>query len=504
MKYHHRKIFKYCLILLSLVIILIFSSACADNEDNISDEPSDDIMEQTVEEESPELLWTVKHENGLVSLAVSPDGNVAVGENCAVYSHRISDGTLDEVYVYEETAEDLAFSRDGTILGAGFDVNGVRMTDAANGITLLQLHNGFSSSQVAFSPDGETAATGNSDGTVRLWNIKTGEQLTALEMPGTDWITSLAYDPSGRLLAASQWTDKGNVYIWDIEEKTIVHTIILNNFLGNIKDPFQFSPDGKIIACAIKEEYKHLVRLWTADGAMQLADMPIPDDYRDMDFSSDGSLLAVASMKAVTIWDVSTCTLLYTLDQEFSDDDTDIVAELAFTPDGRHLAIARRNGTLDLWRLPGAEQFQAASDIHIPNSLPSDAMFGIGSSELKAEAVLRLEAFARKLRYIYSECSIKFVGHTDSSGPAEENLKLSKERAEAIRNWFEDWANTNGAVGWTFSSDGRGESELIIPDSDAKGAYLKDAAAVNRRIGIEIENAIPNTAILPSNQQSGD
>ncbi len=503
MKYLRRKFFKYCPILLSLVIMLVFASACADKEDNIADKQSDDVTTQAVEE-NPELLWTVKHEYGLVSLAVSKDGNVAVGENRAVYCHRISDGALEEVYVYEDMTEDLAFSRDGKILGAGFDVNGVWMTDAANGNTLYQLHNGFSSSRVAFSPDGETAATGNSDGTVRLWDIKTGGELAALEMPGTDWITSLAYDSSGKLLAASQWTDKGTVYILDIEAKTLVHTIILNNFLGNIKDPFQFSPDGETMAAAIKEEYKHLVRLWTADGAMQLADLSIPDDYRDMDFSPDGGLLAVASMKAVTIWDASTHTLLCTLDQKFNDDDTDTVAELAFTPDGRHLAVARKDGTLDMWMLPGAEQFQTVSDIHISNSLPSDAMFGLGSSQLKDEAALRLEALARKLSYNYSKCSIKFIGHTDSSGLAEENLKLSKERAEAVRSWFEDWANMSGAVGWTFSADGRGESELIIPDTDANGAYLKDAAAVNRRIGIEVENATLNTALLPDNQPASD
>lgn len=494
---------KYCILLSVLIIILILGAACADKEDQAVDKQSENVTTQTVEE-NPELLWTVKHENEIVSLAVSPEGYVAVGENRAVYSHRIADGTLDEVYIYKDMTEDLAFSRDGKILGTGFDINGVWMTDAANGSTLRQLHNGFSSSQVAFSPDGETAATGNSDGTVRLWDIKTGGELTALEMPGTDWITSLAYDPSGKLLAASQWTDKGTVYILDIEAKTLVHTIVLNNFLGNIKDPFQFSPDGKIMAAAIKEEYKHLVRLWTADGAMQLVDLSIPDDYRDMDFSPDGELLAVASMKAVTIWDASTHTLLYTLDQEFNDDDTDTVAELAFTPDGRHLAVARKDGTLEMWTLPGAEQFQAVSDIHIPNSLPSDAMFGLGSSQLKDEAALRLEAFARKLSYNYSKCSIKFIGHTDSSGLAEENLKLSKERAEAVRSWFEDWADKSGAAGWTFSADGRGESELIIPDTDAKGAYLKDAAAINRRIGIEIETATPNTATLPDKQPASD
>jgi len=481
---------KYCFLLSVLIVILVFGSACSDKKENKKDKTSDDVTTQAIEE-NPELLWTVKHENELVSLAVSPDGKVAVGENCVVYCHRIEDGVLNDVYVYNDMPVDLAFSRDGKILGVGFDINGVWMTDTGNGNTLHQLHNDFSSSYAAFSPDGETAATGNSDGIIRLWDIKSGEQTAALEMPGKDWITSLDYDPSGKLLAVSRWTDKGTINIWDIDSKTIVHTVILNNFLGNIKDPFQFSPDGKMMAGAITEEYKLLVRLWTSDGARKLADLSIPEGYRDMDFSPDGSLLAVASMKAVTVWDVSAHTLLYTLDQTFNEDGTDTITELAFTADGKHLAVARKDGTLDMWSLPGAEQFRAVSDIRLPDSLPSDAMFGVGSSQLKEEAALMLEAFARKLAYNFEKVSVKFVGHTDSSGTAEENLKLSRERAEAVRTWLEDWANKNGVIGWTFTADGRGESELIIPDTDSSGAYLKDAAAINRRIGIEIESATP-------------
>ena len=502
MKHFQRKNFKHYLILSLLVIMLILASACADKEDNIPDKPSDDVTEQAVVE-NPEQLWTVKHENELISLAISTDGNVAIGENRTVYCHRIADGLLDEVYVYQNMTDDLAFSPDGALLGVGFDMDGIWLTDTANGNKLSELHNGFSSSRVAFSSGGQMA-TGNSDGKVRLWDIKSGEQLAALKMPSTDWITSLTYDQSGKLLAASQWTDKGTVTIWDIESKEVVHSITLNNYLGGIKDPFQFSPDGKIMAAAIKEEYKHLVRLWMSGAASPLADLSIPDGYRDMDFSPDSSLLAVASLKAVTIWDVSTHTLLYTLDQTFSDDDTDTIVELAFTPDSRHLAVARKDGRLDLWRLPGAEPFEAVSEMRMPNSLPSDAMFGLGSSQLKGEAALRLEAFAKKLTFNYSKCSIKFVGHTDSSGTAEENLRLSKERAEAVRSWFENWANKNGAVDWTFSADGRGESELIIPDTDANGAYIKDAAAINRRIGIEVESATAKVVNLADNQPAGE
>lgn len=483
MKKYTKVLLRNCFILSALVIMLAFVSACANKEEKNVDKPAKDSTTEVVEEK-PELIWNVKHDNEVVSLAVSPDGTVAVGEDHAVYNHRIVDGWLEDIYVYENMTEDIEFSRDGTILGVGLDDNGVMMTDVAGGNKLMQVHNGFSS-RVAFSPDGDTAATGSSDGKVRLWSIEKGEQLAVMDMPGIDWITSLAYDPSGALLAASQWTDKGTVYIWNVAEGKMIHTVILNNFLGNIKDPFQFSPDGIIMAGAVKEEYEHIVRLWTVDGAEQIADLAISDDYKDMNFSPDGGMLAVASLKAVTIWDISTHTLLYTLDQTFSADDSDTIAELAFTPDGGHVAVARMDGTLEMWRLPGTKKLEAVVDT-AKESLSSDALFDVGSSQFKGGAVLRLEAFARKLKYNYSKGSIKFIGHTDSSGSAEENLKLSLNRATAISDWFNEWAKKNGTDDWTFSADGRGESELKTPDTNTEGAYIKEAASVNRRIEIEI------------------
>jgi WD40 repeat protein len=38
-------------------------------------------------------------------------------------------------------------------------------------------HNEFGVEAIALSPDGKTAATGNIDGAVKLWNIETGKDV---------------------------------------------------------------------------------------------------------------------------------------------------------------------------------------------------------------------------------------------------------------------------------------------------------------------------------------
>jgi len=243
------------------------------------------------------------------------------------------------------------------------------------------------------------------------------------------------------------------------------------------------------MAGAVKEAGDQLVRLWTVDGAEQIADLPVPERVRDLAFSPDGTLLVVASRLATTIWDIPTKTLLYTLDQTFDALASNSPVAAAFTPDGGHIAVVRNDGTLELWRLPEAEPIAAPPvDMSEPPPLPGDVLFDTGSAELKATADTVLEELAADLYAALPEARITFIGHTDSRGESGYNLQLSIDRATAVKAWFENWANENGADGWELFVDGRGSSELKVPDTDVEGTFLEDAGALNRRVEIEIED----------------
>ncbi len=103
-----------------------------------------------------------------------------------------------------------------------------------------------------------------------------------------------------------------------------------------------------------------------------------------------------------------------------------------------------------------------------------DALFDVGSSELKPGAAQQLDALVAEIKSTKNVVQIKIHGHTDNTGPDALNLALSKARAQRVRDYFV----LNGLETIPMAVEGFGASRPTADNNTVTGK------AANRRVDI--------------------
>ncbi|ETD83392.1 OmpA family protein [Rhodobacter capsulatus] len=103
-----------------------------------------------------------------------------------------------------------------------------------------------------------------------------------------------------------------------------------------------------------------------------------------------------------------------------------------------------------------------------------DILFDFDKRDVKPEARATLDPIGKTMRD-HKDLKIRVIGHTDSLGGVEYNLKLSRERAEAVRQALVDWY---GIDAQRIATEGRGLSEPIESNETEAGR------ARNRRVEV--------------------
>jgi WD40 repeat protein len=253
---------------------------------------------------------------------------------------------------------------------------------------LLRGHRGLIT-RVGFTRDNRTLFSTSSDGTLRRWDVATGEGTILLE--GTTPLRGLAIARDGRVAvqasdlayladAAGKVTTlgKGSAWCFDgIEFELVTDRLVARRCDrslaiidgaraielptdGNQVSRIAVSPDGRRIAGGLSDR---TVRIWDARSGEVLDTLRGHTDFvYDVAFSPDGRKLASASYdKTIRLWDLS--TKRYRILRGH----TESVNRVAWRGTNQ-LVTGSQDGTIRLWKVPSFALPSSADIIHQLNA----------------------------------------------------------------------------------------------------------------------------------------
>jgi WD40 repeat protein len=221
---------------------------------------------------------------------------------------------------------------------------------------------------VALSADGKLAASGASDGQVRLWTLLPPGQRGRINMDGGP-VNAVAFSRSGLLLACG--LSDGTVRVLDLANSEAkkgkgVRAAAFGGHAGPVLG-VALSPDGKMAASCSSDG---TVRLWDIVAGKSknvLKDHSGP--VLAVTFSPDGKLLASAGQDGtILVWDGSSGEKKHVLSGP-----TGPVRALAFSPDGKRLASGaarkvglREQGEVKFWDAAAGKAEKGGFDLPTP------------------------------------------------------------------------------------------------------------------------------------------
>lgn len=246
------------------------------------------IQDATTGEQMVTFALPIALGDSIMALAWSPDGTTLMGETEAsltqskqVYFINPVDGTLLSSTVIDPgTDPGLAASGGGIALGVHFPLRG-------GGFTL-----GYGS---AWSPDGSVLATAvsGSGSAVIIWDPKAGQKVEVLNDPSVPPAVSVSWSPDGNDLVV-EGAD-GTARVWDIHtEQEIFSHQGLQAFWG---------PHGSTLA--IDNFLHNRIEIWDVTANKLMAFYPIA--AASLSWSPDGSFIVSGDDSTTTdIWSTAT------------------------------------------------------------------------------------------------------------------------------------------------------------------------------------------------------
>jgi len=237
----------------------------------------------------------------------------------------------------------VTWSPDGSSFAIA-STSGIHLFNAANFVGINTSLSGSNVYNIAYSPDGTMLAGGINESSVKIWDVKSGNELHTLD-GYKNFITKVAFLPGGDILVTLAYEEP--IKLWDVASGRELRTLG-----GSDVADFDISPDGTMLASASGPGYR-AIKVWDIASGEELRTLTgHTDSVFRLDFSLDGNTLASASDdNTIKLWDVVKGTELSSITVG-----TNPVSMIAFSPKGDILASVDFGGRLQLWDITSGQE----------------------------------------------------------------------------------------------------------------------------------------------------
>jgi guanine nucleotide-binding protein subunit beta-2-like 1 protein len=293
--------------------------------------------------EAPDIVLSASRDKSIIVWTLTRDGEEEYG-----YAQKRLTG-------HGHFVEDVAISGDGNFALSGSWDGTLRLWDLNTGQTNRRFV-GHSKDvlSVAFSADNRHIVSGSRDKTINLWNTLGELKYSISESGHKEWVSCVRFSPNlaNPVIVSAGW-DK-MVKVWDLQTCKLRFNLV--GHVGYV-NTVTVSPDGSLCASGGKDGH---AMLWDLNEGRLLSSLDAGDTINALCFSPHRFWLCAATGSTIRIWDLESKECIDELtpqfEQELSRKAVPIQCiSLQWSADGTTLFSGYTDNIIRVWGLSSAK-----------------------------------------------------------------------------------------------------------------------------------------------------